>query len=79
MEEWQERPLLTDRHKKVCLAWAKERKNWTTDNWNKVTGSDESKFNLFRSDGREGVHKEKEGGGGFSTVFTIPSILGVDL
>ena len=46
------RPLLTDRHRQLRLQWAKERKNWGMDQWYKVVWSDESKFNLFGSDGR---------------------------
>ena len=53
------KPLLTDRHKKVRLAWAKERKNWTTEDWNKVVWSYESKFNLFGSDGRVYIRRRK--------------------
>ena len=46
------KPLLTDRHRQLRLQWAKERKNWGIDQWYKVIRSDESKFNLFGSDGR---------------------------
>ena len=42
----------TDRHKLIRLNWAKEHKNWSVHDWNKVIWSDESKFNLFGSDGR---------------------------
>ena len=53
------KPLVTDRHKKVRLAWAKERKNWTTEDWNRVVWSDESKFDLFGSDGRVYIRRRK--------------------
>ena len=46
------KPLLTDRHKLIRLNWAKEHKNWSVHDWNMVIWSDESKFNLFGSDGR---------------------------
>ena len=46
------KPLLTDWHKLIRLNWAKEHKNWSVHDWNKVIWSDESKFNLFGSDGR---------------------------
>ena len=46
------KPLLTDRHRLLRLQWATERKNWGMDQWYKVVWSDESKFNLFESDGR---------------------------
>ena len=42
----------TDRHKLIRLNWAKEHKNWSVHDWNKVIWSDESKFSLFGSDGR---------------------------
>ena len=34
------------------MAWAKAHKHWTVENWRSVIFSDESKFNLFGSDGR---------------------------
>ena len=43
------KPLLTERHKRIRLNWAKERKNWSLAEWNKIIWSDESKFNLFGS------------------------------
>ena len=44
--------LLTDWHRLLRLQWAMERNNWGMDQWYKVVWSDESKFNLFGSDGR---------------------------
>ena len=35
------------------LEWAKAHVNWTGGNWKSVLFSDESKFNIFGSDGRE--------------------------
>lgn len=46
------KPLLTERHRQLRLTWAKERKDWGMEDWYKVVWSDESKFNLFGSDGR---------------------------
>ena len=46
------KPLLTDLHRQLRLQWAKERKNWGVDQWYKVIWSNESKFNLFGSNGR---------------------------
>ena len=51
------KPLLTDRHKTARLNWAKERKDWTLNEWNKVIWSDESKYNLLGSDGRVYVRR----------------------
>ena len=46
------KPLLLPRHKQQRLQWIKEHRDWTEDMWSKVVWSDESKFNLFHSDGR---------------------------
>ena len=46
------KPLLTDRHKEIRLKWAQERVYWSLTGWHKIIWSDESKFNLFGSDGR---------------------------
>jgi transposase len=47
------KPRLTDKHKKARLAFAKKYESWTSDDWKKVIWSDESKFNLLNSDGKE--------------------------
>ena len=51
------KPLLTLSHKQVRLKWARERVNWTLSDWHKIIWSDESKFNLFGSDGRVYVRR----------------------
>lgn len=51
------KPLLTERHKRIRLEWAKDKINWTMAEWNKILWSDESKFNLFGSDGRVYVRR----------------------
>lgn len=38
------RPLLTERHKKARLLWAKERRGWTIAQWQKVLFTDETKI-----------------------------------
>lgn len=43
--------FLTFVHMKKRREWAKCHEKWTTQNWEKVIFSDESKFNLFGSDG----------------------------
>ena len=50
-----DKPLLKPRHIKNRLEWCKERQGWSEDDWKKIIWSDESKFTLFRSDGREHV------------------------
>ena|SRR5688572_1917611 len=47
------KPKLTERHKKARLAFAKKYESWTSDDWKRVVWSDESKFNLLNSDGKE--------------------------
>jgi hypothetical protein len=47
------KPLLTAVHKKKRLAWAQAHTHWTVEDWSAVAFSDESKFNLFGSDGRD--------------------------
>lgn len=47
------RPLLTAQHKKRRLAFAKAHRTWTVDDWKMVIFSDETKFNLLNSDGKE--------------------------
>ena len=84
------KPLLTDRHKTARLNWAKERKDWTLNEWNKVIWSDESKYNLFGSDGRvyvrrrvgeellpECIHQTVKFGGGNVMVWGCISCDGV--
>ena len=51
------KPLLSNRHQLARLAWAKEHKSWTIEDWRKVVWSDESKFNLRGSDGRITVRR----------------------
>ena len=53
------KPLLLPRHKAARLQWAKEHKDWTVEKWNSVVWSDESKFNVFHSDGRTYVRRRK--------------------
>ena len=45
------KPFLSDAHKKQQLEWAEAHAHWTVEDWKSVIFSDESKFNLFGSDG----------------------------
>jgi hypothetical protein len=47
------KPRLTEKNKKDRLAWAMAHETWTSDDWSRVIWSDESKFNLLNSDGKE--------------------------
>ena len=53
------KPFLTVKHKKNRLAFAKRYKDWTVEDWKKVVFSDETKINLFGSDGLHYVWKKK--------------------
>ncbi|EUC62926.1 transposable element Tcb2 transposase, partial [Rhizoctonia solani AG-3 Rhs1AP] len=44
-------PLLTKRHLKARRDWAQDHATWSVDHWRRVIFSDESKFNIFGSDG----------------------------
>ncbi|EIE83290.1 hypothetical protein RO3G_07995 [Rhizopus delemar RA 99-880] len=46
-------PLLSAKHRKARLDWALAHRYWTTDDWRKVIFSDESKINVWGSDGVE--------------------------
>ncbi|KAG0921928.1 hypothetical protein G6F31_020115 [Rhizopus arrhizus] len=45
------KPLLSKQHKERRLAWAMAHKDWTTDDWRRMVFSDETKVNVFGSDG----------------------------
>jgi transposase len=47
------KPLLLKRHRKQQLCFAQEYRHWTLEDWKKVIWSDESKFQIFGSDGRQ--------------------------
>lgn len=47
------KPLLKKTHRQRRLAFAKAHSQWTVDQWKPVIWSDESKFNVFGSDGRQ--------------------------
>lgn len=51
------KPRLSTAHTKHRLEWAKERVNWGENEWKKVLWSDEKKFKLFGSDGKEWCYK----------------------
>lgn len=51
------KPLLSKKNVKARLNFAQKYVDWTPDQWKKVVWSDESKFNLFRSDGMSYVRR----------------------
>jgi hypothetical protein len=54
----QSKPLLTRKQKAKQLDWAESHCYWEDENWGAVVFSDESKFNLFGSDGRQWCWRE---------------------
>ena len=45
------KPLLTKDHKKKRLEWAKKHRRWSIQQWRRVVFSDETKINIWGSDG----------------------------
>jgi len=45
------KPLLTPRHRELCLRFAREHFNWTWLDFANVLWTDESRFTLFQTDG----------------------------
>ncbi|GBM03100.1 hypothetical protein AVEN_14595-1 [Araneus ventricosus] len=43
-------PLLIARHKALLLSWARKHYHRTADDWKHVAWSDESRFQLYRTD-----------------------------
>ena len=55
------KPLLLPRHCVQCLEWAKSHSSWSVEHRMRIVWSDESKFNLFHSDGQTYVrHRTSE-------------------
>ncbi|GBO11725.1 hypothetical protein AVEN_47671-1 [Araneus ventricosus] len=50
-------PLLTKRHRQLRLQWAREHRDWTMDEWERVAWSDESRFLIHHVDGRVRVRR----------------------
>lgn len=46
------KPLISKKNRRARLEFAMQHREWTPEDWRKVAFSDESKFNLFESDGR---------------------------
>ena len=51
--------VLTDRHRQLRLQWARRHLRYTGADWARVLFTDESKFNLRRSDGRARVYRRR--------------------
>ena len=53
------KPLLTRNHRRRRLEFARAHRHYTADDWSKVVWSDESRFQLFRNDGRPFVRRRR--------------------
>ena len=51
------KPFLSRANQTKRLQFALERQHWTVKDWSKIVFSDESKFNLYKSDGRTYVQR----------------------
>ena len=54
------KPLLKQAHRKKRLRFAEMHINWTIDDWMRVLWSDETKMNMYQSDGKVYVWKKPE-------------------
>ncbi|GBM93110.1 hypothetical protein AVEN_32037-1 [Araneus ventricosus] len=50
-------PLLTKRQRQLRLQWAQEHRDWTMDEWKRVSLSDKSRFLIHHVDGRVRVRR----------------------
>lgn len=66
------KPLLSLKNRKARLKFAKEHLNWTMEEWKRVCFSDESKYNLFNSDGIQRVRRPV--GHRLDPRFTRPTV-----
>jgi transposase len=54
------KPFLSMKHKEKRLIWAKTHQHWTVDDWKRVIFSDETKINLWNSDGIQYCLRKKD-------------------
>lgn len=54
------KPLISKRNRLARIKFAQDHLNWTVQRWRTVLFSDESKFNLFGSDGMKWVRRPKD-------------------
>lgn len=66
------KPLLRKKNVSARLQFALEHIAWTFDDWKKVVFSDESKFNLFGSDGAVKVRRPKSER--LNKKYTVPTV-----
>lgn len=66
------KPYISSINRKKRLDFAKRHMHWTSEQWAKVLWSDESKFNLFSSDGIRYVRRPP--GRRYSPRYQVPTI-----
>jgi hypothetical protein len=66
------KPLLTEKHKRVRLAFAKKYQHWTVDDWKRVVFSDETMINRWGSGGRQ--YGWKKLGAELQPIHTTPTL-----
>ena len=66
------KPRLTPLHKQRRLVWARQHLTWTAEDWSRVLWSDESRFQLYQSDGR--VYVRRTVGEEYSENCVVPSV-----
>jgi transposase len=66
------KPLISEANRKARAAFAKDHLHWTKEEWAKVLWSDESKFNLFSSDGVRYVRRPV--GKRYDVRYQVPTV-----
>lgn len=66
------KPLISEKNRVARLTWAREHVNWSDGQWENVLWSDESKFNLFGSDGQ--ILVRRRAGEEMNPACVVPTV-----
>ena len=66
------KPFISKKNRSARVSCAKKHRNWTVEDWRKELWSDESKFNLFGSDGIKYVRRPE--GKRFEPKYQLPTV-----